>query len=199
MAMLGIVGDGNPSMRILPAAAGIALLGFGIWHSWAEFRSRRRQATIDARQVVAETASARYAPSIDSLCHRGAGDSLVHRDGLAWAAARAGLPLRTRGRDDGWDWACLQTPDSGIVVFVALDSGCATGGGSGGLWSHSCRLVTQAWDLEAAQGPSAQFATSARSLWTDPGSSRLCPSRNRPDPPRDSIVQQRCGTSLPAD
>ncbi len=196
MAIVRGMGDGNPSRRIVPAAAGLALLGFGIWHSWAEFQARRLQAFRDARQTIAAAAMIRYAPPIDSVCHRIGGDSLVPRDGLRWTANRTGLPLRAQGREDGWDWGCLQTPDSGIVLFVALDSGCATGG-SGGLWNHSCRLVTQAWDLEAAQGPSAQFVTSARSLWSDPGTSRICPSSNRPDPPVDSVVQERCGSPSP--
>jgi len=183
---------GTSATRTFSTAAAIAIVLFASWSSWREFQGRRREAEGQRRLRIADSAEIRWPVPIDSFCRRGPGDGLVHRDGIAWIAARTGLPLRGRGRDDGWDWGCLQTPDSGIVLFVALDSGCATYS-AGGLWSHSCRLESQAWDLVFRRGSSPRYSYTGRSLWTFPGQSRVCPPTPRPDPPRDSLVQERCG------
>jgi len=177
------------------AVFGVFIFLIAGWRSCVEFRESRGDAARKARVGLLEKATNRYRIEVDSFCRRGPEDSLEHRDGLAWISGRTGLPLRAHGREDVWDWGCLQTPDSGIVVFVAVDTGCANQ--SGDFWSFSCRLASQTWDLKTSQGVPASFSTSTKSLWKFPGDSKVCPVPRRSAPPQDSALQELCGTGLP--
>lgn len=174
-------------------AAAFALLLFVGWKSWKAFQEDRAAKEGLRRDRLLWVADSLYAPPVDSFCMRlWPLDTLVRRDGLAWFAQRYELVARRRGRDDGWDWGCFNTRDSGIVVFLALDSGCATGGGKG-LWSHACRMQRQSLDLRRGTSSGVRGASSHRSSWTFPGDARICPTPRRPDPPTDSAALDRCG------
>jgi len=184
--------DRDPSpLRAFSVACAVALLLFGGWRSWKAYQEKQAEKDGLRRDAAMWRIDSLHPSSVDSFCKRSFSDSLAHRDAIAWFSSRTGLPLRTRGRDDGWDWGCYGTPDSGIVVFVAFDSGCATGG-QGGLWTHSCRLQRQTWDLDRAKGSGNRSSSHSRSLWTFPGDDKVCPALRRPDPPPDTIAQERC-------
>ena len=179
-------------LRAYSVAAAIALVLFGGWHSWKTYQQAQLEKDGKRRDRLLWRADSLYRSPSDSFCKRMWSDTLVHRDGLGWFAARSGLPLRKRGLDDGWQGGGFGTPDSGIVIFLALDSGCATGG-KGGLWNHACRLYRQSWDIPRKTGGSPQNVSHSRSLWAYPGEAKVCPLPTRPDPPTDSVVAERCG------
>lgn len=180
------------SLRSFSAAAGIAMILFGCWYSWREFQSRRSATRrADRMLLVGRHADSFPVPS-DSLCQRSTSDTLVRPDPVGWLPGAMGLPLRTRGRDQVWDWACLQTPDSGIVVFVALDTGCGSYRSSG-LWSHGCHVRSQVWDLDFDQGSGLRSTSHHRSRWVHPGNSRVCPPGSRPEAPPESTIVALCG------
>jgi len=184
--------DREPSpLRAFSVASAVALILFGAWRSWKAYQETQAERDGVRRDKLMWRIDSLYPAEVDSFCKRGYPDSLVHRDGLAWYASRTGLPLRVRGREDGWDWGCYGTPDSGLVIFLALDSGCATGG-QGGLWNHSCRVQRQTWDLVRKTGSGTHSSSHSRSLWTFPGDDKICPALRRPDPLPDSIGLERC-------
>jgi hypothetical protein len=179
------------AIRAYSVASAVALILFGAWYSWKIFQEKQAERDGIRREKLMWRTDSLYRTEVDSFCKRSVPDTLIHRDGLAWYGARTGLPIRSRGRDDGWDWGCFGTSDSGIVIFLALDSGCATGG-QGGLWSHSCRMQRQIWDLKRRVGAGTQSSSHSRSLWTFPGDDKVCPAMRHPDPPPDSIGLERC-------
>lgn len=185
-------------MRTFSAAAGISLILFGAWHSWKVFQERRVASSRQERLLLAQRWADSLDFSSDSLCDRDVSDALVHADPVGWLPRGVGFPLRARGRHEGWDYGCLQLPDSGMVLFAAIDSGCGRYSGEG-LWSHSCGVVHQVWDLSTDQGSSRVSTSHARSRWTHPGTARICPSSGRPEAPPESLVTSLCdaGGSTP--
>lgn len=179
-------------LRSVSAAGGIAMILFGSWYSWKEFQSRRFEARRADRMLLVARHADSFPIPTDSLCQRAATDSLVRRDPLGWLPSATGLPTRARGRIQVWDWTCLQTRDSGIVVFVALDTGCGSYR-TDGLWSHSCQILSQVWDLDFSQGSGRRSTSHHRSRWTHPGNSRVCPPGTRPDAPAESTIASLCG------
>lgn len=178
-------------LRSVSAAGGIAMILFGCWYSWREFRSRRVFAKRAERMLLVGRLADSLVVPTDSLCQRTASDTLLRPDPLGWLPGAMGLPMRARGRDQTWDWACLQSPDSGIVVFVALDTGCGSYR-ENGLWSHGCHVMSQVWDLPFDQGSGRRSTSHNRSRWVHPGNSRVCPPGSRPDAPPESTIASLC-------
>lgn len=179
------------SLRTFAAAGGIAMIFFGGWHSWKVFQEGRLQKSRAGRLLLAGKWADSLDFSSDSLCDRDGSDALIHSDPVGWLPRGTGYPLRARGRHEGWDYGCLQLPDSGMVFFAAIDSGCGRYSGNG-LWSHSCGVVHQVWDRSTDQGSSRVSTSHARSRWVHPGLARICPSSGRPEAPPDSLISTLC-------
>lgn len=184
------------SLRTFAAAGGIAMIFFGGWHSWKVFQEGRLAQSRTERRLLAERWADSLDFSSDSLCARDGSDALVHSDPLGWLPGGLGHRLRARDRHDGWDFACMQLPDSGMIFFAAIDSGCGRYSGNG-LWSHSCGVVHQVWDLEADVGSSRVSTSHARSRWVHPGLARICPSESRPEAPPESLIVRLCSGDRP--
>lgn len=179
------------SLRSFAAAAGIALILFGAWHSWRVFRQQRLAGSRSERLLLAQRWADSLDFSSDSLCARDGSDTLVHPDPIGWLPRGVGFPLRARGLHESWAFGCLQLPDSGMVLFAAIDSGCGRYSGDG-LWSHSCGVVHQVWDLRTDQGSSRVTTSHSRSRWVHPGPARICPGSPRPEAPPESLVTSLC-------
>ena len=188
----GSMAKSASSMWAYPVATGLVVVVFAAWTGWKSFQDRRADQAGSERDRRLRLADSAYPAPIDSFCRRiPPHDTLLHEDGFSWFARNHGLPLRRRGHDEGWEWACLGTADSGIVVFLALDTGCVRGG-EGGLWNHSCRVQRQTLDLVHGKFSPSQGGSHQRSLWTFPGESRLCVPGPPSEPPVDSLALERC-------
>lgn len=169
----------SPFLRLvfLPiSVAGILVLAHREWKKRGIPQGGERRALLDK----ADTSFHLFG---DSLLHRRIGPD-GPQDPLALARRHNGWPLRKSGRDSGWTWGCYQTPDSGIVVFFAFDSGCATQQGS--FWTDAMSIHWRTWDLLRKDGGPERDVHSSKTYWTYPGDHRMCLPTRANHPP-DSI------------
>ncbi|MBK9578968.1 MAG: hypothetical protein IPK50_14020 [Fibrobacterota bacterium] len=176
----------SPFIRLVFLPLSVAGFLILLHRGCAEWREEK----LLARGILLDRADSSFRIPTDSFFQRQipSGKPLA-RDPVEFASKRSGWPIRARGTDSGWKWACLQTPDSGIVEFFAFDSGCATQHGQ--FWSDAMAVHWQAWDLVRKEGGPARHTTSTRSIWSYPGDDRMC-LPTRADHPPDS-VQALCG------
>lgn len=168
------------------------MLLFGGWHSWREFQQNRADELARKRMAHADSLAFRFSKITDSICRRGAQDTLAVRDPIAWAVRRYNLTLQSRGREGHWDWGCLATSDSGFILLVARDSGCVRFSG-GSLWSDDCHMATLIHDRLTKASTFPTYTTTSRSLWAYPGAHRVCPSSKREETPVwDSLAKDLC-------
>jgi hypothetical protein len=159
---------------------------FWVWKGWKEKNIGSRE---EERSALLQREDSLFRPETDSFCARGANDSLLYRDGLLWAANKYQKTLVKRGSWGQWQWGCLQTESKGVVILLALDSGCARQAGE--FWSHSCGVAWQSWDLQSKTGGTPRQESHNRSLWKFPGQDRICFKESREAPLADSI-QKLC-------
>ena len=179
-------GANSPLLRMIFLPFGIAGIAIGVHRGCAE----RRQGKLDARQILVDRADSGFRIPADTFLVRDIRTGKPRRHlAVEYAAKRVGWPIRAQGRDSGWAWGCLQTPDSGIVLFFSFDSGCAKR--SGEFWSDRVGVRWTAWDLARNQGGPGRNSQNFSSVWSYPGDDRVCWPGHADHPP-DSI-QTLCG------
>ncbi len=172
---------GSPFIRLVFLPLSVAGFLIMLHRGCAE----RKEAELQARGLLLKKVDSLFRIPTDSFLKRDRGSGKPEMtDPVKFASDQSGWPIRASGIDSGWKWGCLQTPDSGIVLFLAFDSGCATRHGE--FWTDVVGIRWRSWDLVRKEGGPESHTVSSRTLWSYPGDDRMC-LPTRAAHPSDSI------------